>query len=198
MSEPGSKRGRQRKARKYALDILFAADLRTCPVDDVLDGYAMMSAHEIPNYSVKLAKGVEANGYLIDGYLAPCLNENWTVERMPRIDRILARIACFEMIYQELPASVAISEAVALAGELSTDASAGFLNGVLAQVATLIPGALPKTQAVEPQAPADEDEGHDDLGPLFESAVLSYDDEADASDGVGGTAVAVGEDLADG
>ncbi len=135
------KRSRLRKARKYALDLLFAADLRQCPLEDVLVGYRQMSEHEIPEYSLRLARGVASHDYLLDGYLAPCLAENWTIERMPRVDRVLARIACYEMVYEDLPPEIAISEAVGLAGELSTDASPAFLNGVLAKVATLIPQA---------------------------------------------------------
>jgi len=103
-----------------------------------MDTYATMSDHEIPAYSRQLAEGVVANGYLIDGYLAPSLSENWTIERMPAIDRCLARMAVYEMVYSDLPASVAISEAVRLAQELSTDSSPSFLTGALGKVATLV------------------------------------------------------------
>jgi len=139
VSDDKPKRSRRRKARKYALDILYAADLTGTTVADAMTGYATMSDHEIPAYSKTLAEGVESHDYLIDGYLAPSLDENWTVDRMPVIDRCLARIAVYEMLYADLPIPVAISEAVSLAGELSTDASPGFLTGVLGHVATLIP-----------------------------------------------------------
>ncbi len=127
-----------RKARKYALDILYCADLTGSPVADVLASYATMSEHAIPQYSRLLAEGVESHGYLIDAHLAPCLAEDWTVERMPVIDRQLARIAVYEMAYLDLPAAVAISEAVSLAQELSTDSSPDFLTGVLSHIASVI------------------------------------------------------------
>ena len=139
MSEPTPKRSRMRKARKYALDILYSADLTGSSVADAMATYATMSDHAIPAYSRTLAEGVAAHDYLIDGYLAPCLNENWTIERMPAIDRCLARMAVYEMLYADLPPAIAISEAVSLAEELSTDSSPTFLTGVLGHVATLIP-----------------------------------------------------------
>jgi N utilization substance protein B len=127
-----------RKARKYALDILYSADLTYITLEEAMTAYETMSDRELPAYSRQLAKGVDAHGYLIDGYLAPCLAENWTIERMPAIDRCLARIAVYEMLYADLPAAIAISEAVSLAEELSTDSSASFLTGVLGHVATLV------------------------------------------------------------
>ena len=139
-----------RKARKYALDILYSADLTGCGVEETMTNYATMSEHEIPEYSRQLVEGVVDNEFLIDGYLAPCLAEGWSVERMPVIDRCLARIAVYEMVYGDLPAAVAISEAVSLAEELSTDSSPSFLTGVLGQVTTLLP-QTPQTPQTQPQ-----------------------------------------------
>jgi len=139
-----------RKARKYALDILYAADLGECSVAEAMATYVTMSDHPLPAYSKRLAEGVADSDYLIDGYLAPCLKEDWTVERMPVIDRCLARIAVYEMLYADLPPAIAISEAVSLAQELSTDSSAAFLTGVLGHVATLIP--QPDELTAEPAA----------------------------------------------
>jgi len=137
VSEPAT-RSRQRKARKYALDILFTIDLTGASLPEALETYATMSERELPPYSRRIAEGVTSHEYLIDGYLAPCLSADWTVERMPAIDRCLARIAVWEMVYADVPPAVAISEAQGLAGELSTDSSPGFLAGVLGQVAKLV------------------------------------------------------------
>lgn len=55
---------------------------------------------------------------------------------MPNVDRAILRIATWELLYNpEIPTEVAISEAVALASELSTDESPKFVNGVLARLA---------------------------------------------------------------
>ena len=154
MSE-APKRSKMRKARKYALDILFAAELTGSSITEVMTSYATMADREIPAYSRQLAEGVACHDYLIDGYLAPSLAEDWTVERMPAIDRCLARIAVFEMVYADLPAPIAISEAVELASELSTDSSPAFLSGVLGHVATLVePQGLDATEIIAELGPA--------------------------------------------
>ena len=139
-----------RKARKYALDILYAADVAGTTVAESMETYATMSEHPVPAYSRRVALGVADKDYLIDGYLAPCLKENWTVERMPAIDRCLARIAIYEMLYEDVPPAVAISEAASLAGELSTPTSPSFLSGVLGHVATLIPRTAPEDASGTP------------------------------------------------
>jgi N utilization substance protein B len=55
---------------------------------------------------------------------------------MPNVDRAILRIAAWELLYnEEIPAEVAIAEAVSLASELSTDESPKFINGILARIA---------------------------------------------------------------
>ena len=62
--------------------------------------------------------------------------EGWTLERMPVVDRNLARIAVYELLYvDEIDDAVAISEAVELARQMSTDDSPRFLNGILGRIA---------------------------------------------------------------
>ncbi len=62
--------------------------------------------------------------------------QGWTIERMPNVDRAILRIASWEMLHNpEVPAAVAINEAVALAKEYSTDDSSRFVNGVLGKIA---------------------------------------------------------------
>jgi N utilization substance protein B len=128
-----------RKTRKYALDILYSAELTGSTVAEAIESYQSMSDHKVPDYSRRLAEGVVRHDYLIEGYLAPSLALDWTLERMPAVDRALARIAVYEMVYENLAPAIAISEAVSLAEELSTDSSPAFLAGVLGQVATLLP-----------------------------------------------------------
>lgn len=62
--------------------------------------------------------------------------EGWTLDRMPAVDRNLARIAVYELLYvDEIDDAVAISEAVELARQMSTDDSPRFLNGILGRIA---------------------------------------------------------------
>lgn len=63
-------------------------------------------------------------------------SRDWKIERMPAVDRALLRIAAWELLYNdEVPAAVAIDEAVELAKEFSTDDSGAFVHGVLARIA---------------------------------------------------------------
>jgi transcription antitermination factor nusB len=83
--------------------------------------------------TTRIVHGIAEHQEQIDARIAACLDSSWTLERMPAVDRNLARIAVFELDYTDTPAPVIIAEAVRLAGELSTDGSPGFLNGLLSK-----------------------------------------------------------------
>lgn len=62
--------------------------------------------------------------------------ENWTTSRMGKVDLTILRLAVYEITFdEEVPTGVAINEAVELAKKFGQDASAGFVNGVLAKFA---------------------------------------------------------------
>ncbi len=130
--------GSRRKARKRALDVLYEADLRGLPAAEVLDQYVERLERPHPEhlgYAVRLVRGVDEHQERIDELIASYA-EGWTLERMPPVDRNLARIAVYELLYvDEIDHPVAITEAVELARQLSTEDSPRFLNGVLARIA---------------------------------------------------------------
>jgi N utilization substance protein B len=65
-------------------------------------------------------------------------SSDWSVERMPAVDRVILRVACFELMFRpDIPVAVAISEAVELAKKYSTPEAGRFINGVLSAVARL-------------------------------------------------------------
>jgi N utilization substance protein B len=70
----------------------------------------------------------------IDSRISAAVVRGWSLPRMPRVDRTALRIAVFEIDYLDVPDAVAAAEAVALVGELSTDESPAFVNGVLGTV----------------------------------------------------------------
>lgn len=128
----------RRKARKRALEVLFEADLRGLPPAQILTGYVERLARPLPGhlpYAESLVHGVAAHQDRIDELIASYA-EGWTIDRMPAVDRNLARIAVYELLYvDEIDDPVAISEAVELAGQMSTDDSPRFLNGILNRIA---------------------------------------------------------------
>jgi N utilization substance protein B len=127
------------KARKRALDVLFEAELRDEPALAVLAERTADPGRPFPAYAAELVEGVQAHRDRIDGLLAEYAR-GWALERMPAVDRNLLRIGSYELLWSgEVPDGVAISEAVQLARELSTDDSPTFVNGLLARLLELKP-----------------------------------------------------------
>jgi N utilization substance protein B len=124
------------KARKRALDILFGADIRQVPIAAMLDEEAGRAAANPQResswpYARELVEGVEAHLADIDAEIEAHA-QGWPLDRMPALDRAIARLATWEILYNDdVPDAVAISEAVESATVLSTEDSAAFLNGLL-------------------------------------------------------------------
>jgi transcription antitermination protein NusB len=127
------------KARKRALDILFEAEVRGEPVLELLAERTAAADPPVTEYAGQLVRGVQAHSEQIDRLLAEHA-QGWTLERMPAVDRNILRIGAYELLWSaDVPDAVAISEAVALAGELSTDDSSSFVNGLLGRLLDLKP-----------------------------------------------------------
>jgi N utilization substance protein B len=122
------------KARKRALDVLFEADQRGTDPQATLEQWVSRADPPVPDYAQTLVTGVSENLTRIDELVSAC-SEGWAIERMPPVDRVGLRLGVYELLWRdEIPAAVAIDEAVELAKSLSTDDSPRFVNGVLAQV----------------------------------------------------------------
>jgi N utilization substance protein B len=128
----------RRKARKRALDFLYEADIRTASALDLL---VARPADELSqgDYVRELLVGVGEHKAKIDE-LITTYAQGWDMDRMPAIDRNILRIALFEILWStEIVDDVAVSEAVEIATELSTDDSAKYINGVLGRIVVLKP-----------------------------------------------------------
>ncbi|HMR49647.1 MAG TPA: transcription antitermination factor NusB [Arachnia sp.] len=123
----------QTKARKAALDILYQAELRGDSLSETISEQQSYAPQPFRPLTREILHGIVEHHAEIDARIADCLDRSWTLERMNNIDRNLARIAVFEMDYTDTPDPAIISQAVLLAGDLSTDDSPAFLNGVLAK-----------------------------------------------------------------
>lgn len=128
------------KARKRALDVLYAADARgTDPLDVLSERVDSEEAAPLGEYAETLIRGYAEHAGAID-HLLDEYASGWTLDRMPAVDRAILRIAVYELIYApDVPAAVAIDEAVELAKTLSTDNSPRFINGVLGQIQLIAP-----------------------------------------------------------
>ncbi|MFL6023711.1 MAG: transcription antitermination factor NusB [Marmoricola sp.] len=119
------------KARKRALDLIFAAEAQG------LSAAALLEAGEAPanEYTAELVRGVQDKRDELDSLISANA-EGWSLERMPAVDRNVLRLATYEILFvEDVPNAVAISEALHLVRDLSTDESPAFVNGVLASVA---------------------------------------------------------------
>jgi N utilization substance protein B len=135
------------KARKRALDVLFEAEQRGINVGAALDERLADSGREtpLPEYAAEIVRGLVARWVEINAVIADASQE-WTLERMPAVDRAILRIGAWEVLFNDdVEVAVAIDEAVELATDLSTDDSPGFINGVLGRIAREAPnlGAEP-------------------------------------------------------
>jgi N utilization substance protein B len=128
------------KARKRALDILFQADVRGEELPIMLAAEAKRASSEPDRqaswlYARDIVDGVIDNRDAIDEQITT-FAKDWSLQRMPAVDRALLRIGTWEILYNdEVPTAVAIDEAVELAKEFSTDDSGSFVHGVLARIA---------------------------------------------------------------
>jgi transcription antitermination protein NusB len=158
------------KARKRALDILFESELRGLPTLELLAERQSLGETPVPEYAAELVRGVASHSERIDALISWNLVD-WTLERMPAVDRNALRIGVYELLWLDnVPDNVAISEAVALVQDLSTDASPGFVNGVLSRIKADKPTTnLEPTPASDPDDDPDDDlDLDDDLDSDFE------------------------------
>ncbi len=128
------------KARKRAVDAVFAADLRKISPLQLLNEVAELAADRqnqdpIFGYARQIVEGIIEFHDEIDDLLET-YSQGWALDRMPNLDRAILRIAVWEILHNdEVPDGVAINEAVELAKELSTDDSGAFINGLLSRIA---------------------------------------------------------------
>jgi N utilization substance protein B len=122
------------KARKRALDVLFASELRRESPVEALDTAIAEGEGPTNEYTAVLVRGVAEHQPRIDELLSE-YSEGWTLGRMPAVDRNVLRLGVYELLYAEdVPDAVAVSEAMALVRDLSTDESPAFVNGILGNI----------------------------------------------------------------
>lgn len=130
------------KSRRRAVDVLFEAEQRGVSPTTVIESRRTNTQQTINAYTVEIINGVTGRQTAIDEYLQTYA-QGWTLDRMPSVDRIILRVGAWELLYHDdVPDGVAVSEAVALAKDLSTDESPQFVNGLLGRLQELKPTLL--------------------------------------------------------
>ena len=122
------------KARKRALDLVFECEARDILLNDLLDERILANDPPVNEFTVVLIRGLAENINRIDDLLENYF-EGWSLDRMLAVDRNVLRLAVFEILYvDDVPDAVAMSEALNLVRDLSTDESPTFVNGVLGNI----------------------------------------------------------------
>jgi N utilization substance protein B len=127
-------------ARRKAVQISYQAQITGQTLQQAMVEGLFVDEVGLPcEYTQLLLNGIAEHLAEIDE-LIDSTSENWSIERMPLVDRGILRLATFEMKYQpSVPISVAINEAVELAQDFGgEDDSSRFINGVLGKIALLL------------------------------------------------------------
>lgn len=77
---------------------------------------------------------INSNLIEIQNKISANLKDNWTIDRISKIDNALLTLAIYEILFKKIPFKVAINEVVELAKKYGGDASSSFVNGVLANI----------------------------------------------------------------
>lgn len=125
-------------ARRQALQILYQREITGDSIDAILSEHSYSTEDGEPNeYALEVVTGVAAKQTEIDEVLGE-VSQNWSVGRMPFVDRSILRVSAWEILFGDplqVPPSVAINEAVELAKTFGGEDSSKFVNGVLGRIA---------------------------------------------------------------
>ena len=129
--------GKRHQARELALKVLFQLEGSEDDLEEVLLYHAAEGAatDDTTNFARQLVRGVTANREKLDSILSET-SEHWKLEQMAKVDRIILRIAIYEIaIDRKVPTKAAINESIELAKTFSGEESGRFVNGILGRVA---------------------------------------------------------------
>ncbi len=129
---------KQSQARDFGLKFLYQ-----CEIDKVfffseikLKNFAnhLKVGKDIEPFLMKLTKGVLDHIEDLDREITDA-STNWSLERIAIIDKIVLRLAIFELQNTDTPTKVVLNEAIELAKNYSTENSSKFINGLLDSLA---------------------------------------------------------------
>ncbi len=170
---PPAAGGSRRQARERALSLLYEAESKDVSPAAVLASLPVEPAQ----FAAEVVAGVGRHVEELDKWISSYARD-WTIDRMPALDRALLRMGIFELLHRpDVPTGAVISEAVELAQRFSTDESSRFVNGMLARIAeTVRPGAGSTPEAVDAEA-VGPDPAVDDHAPGGEVVEDGFDEE---------------------
>lgn len=128
----------QRSAmRELAFQLIYGIEMQKETESDVLELFYEnnnIEADDVKEYLSKIKSGLEVHKDEIDELITHNLKQNWSLNRISKINLSLIKIAIFEMLYENLPYKVAINEVIELAKRYSDGQAPTFINGILASI----------------------------------------------------------------
>ena len=140
----------RRKAREYALQILFQFDMTQNPEGLTERFWAQRKViPEVRDFANQLVKGVLKNLDEIDALIQKYA-QHWSLRRIAIVDRNILRFGIYEILYiKDIPAKVTINEAIEITKRYADKDSGAFINGILDKIVKEENRALWKREAIE-------------------------------------------------
>jgi transcription antitermination protein NusB len=132
---------RRTKARERALQALYQIDVAAQGIDDALGRFWKSFEpveREVMTLAEGLVRGVAEHRRAIDETIER-ISTNWRLDRMPKVDRNVLRLAVYELLQTDVPVKVVINEAIELGKKYGSESSGAFVNGVLDKIAQSLP-----------------------------------------------------------
>ncbi len=139
----------RRRAREIVLQMLYEADINDTRDAESMRRFIrsrMQGRRALTDFAWKLLQGTLENREAIDLRLAE-LATNWSLSRMPVVDRNVLRLGAYEIMFGDTPDRVAVNEAILLAKRYGDTNSQRFVNGILDRLMKLEGPADPPLSA---------------------------------------------------
>lgn len=154
------RRGSRFRARKRAVALLFEAELRDADVVALAEerrrmGEESQEFHDVASYTMDIVTGVAQRLDRLDSMISEHLRE-WTLERLPAVDRAVLRAGAWELLFgtEDVEAAIVIDQSVLLISDLSAEKSVPYVNAVLDRIAGLAEHIRAAERAVSSLEPA--------------------------------------------
>jgi len=125
--------GQRRRAREYALQMLFQIDLSGGPPDSVFPDFwgSQDAPEDVRAFAERLVRGACSHQESLDAAIADAA-QRWRIERMATVDRNVLRLATFELMFEDdTPSAVILDEAIEIVKKYGSEDSGRYINGIL-------------------------------------------------------------------
>ncbi|WP_295648190.1 transcription antitermination factor NusB [uncultured Dietzia sp.] len=147
-------RGSRYRARRRAVSLLFEAELRDADVVELAEerrrmGEDSQEFHDVAPFTMEIVTGVAERLDRLDSMISEHLRE-WTLERLPAVDRAVLRAGAWELLFgtEQVESAIVIDQSVLLVSDLSAEKSVPYVNAVLDRIAGLAEHIRAAEQAV--------------------------------------------------